>query len=136
GDAGSVLTRRNAITQTFIGTVSALGGLVLAFAPAGVLYGLEPETPDWLFGIAACWMFGCLVLSLVWNLFFARYPTSRFMLRRTRRAFELRPNPAVDLNDPDLFFVDIIPRINWGKPMMENASDIGLLELDKERRKL
>ena len=53
------------------------------------------------------------------------------MLRQTRHAFELRPNPAVDMNDPDLFFVDIIPRINWGKPMMENATDIGFLQLDK-----
>jgi hypothetical protein len=58
------------------------------------------------------------------------------MWHQTWRAFELRPNSAVDLNDPDLFFVDIIPRINWGKMMMENASDIGFLELDKKRREL
>ena len=58
------------------------------------------------------------------------------MLRQTRHAFELRPNPAVDMNDPDLFFVDIIPRINWGKQMMENATDIGFLQLDKSRREL
>jgi hypothetical protein len=73
---------------------------------------------------------------VVWNLFFARYPTSRFMLRQARRAFELRADPAVDWNDPDLVFVDIIPRINWGKTMMENATDIGFLELNQKKREL
>jgi hypothetical protein len=82
------------------------------------------------------WFFGGSGLNLVWILFFASYPTSRFMLRRTRHAFELRANPAVDLNDPDLFFVDIIPRINWVKAMMENASDIGFLEINARRREL
>ncbi len=30
----------------------------------------------------------------------------------------------------------MVPRINWGKQMMENASDIGFLELNKSRREL
>ena len=50
--------------------------------------------------------------------------------------FGLRPRPAVPLNSPGLFFVDIVPRINWGKPLMETPSDIGFLELDKARREL
>jgi hypothetical protein len=135
-EAGTVLTRGNAIAQTVIVTLSALGGLLLAFVPAGVLYTLDPKPPDWVFGIAVGWMFACLLLNLAWNLSFARYPSSRFMLRQTRRAFELRPNPAVELNDPDLYFVDIIPRVNWGKMMLENATDIGFLQLDHRRRRL
>ena len=33
-------------------------------------------------------------------------------------------------------FVDIIPRHNWGKMMMENATDIGFLQMDSRRRQL
>jgi hypothetical protein len=135
-DAGAVLTRPNAIIQTIIGIASVFGGFALAFAPAGVLYNLDPKPPDWVFGIAAGWLIACLGLNLLWVLFFPTYLTSRFMLRQTRNAFELRANPAVDLNAPDLFFVDIVPRINWGKQMMENASDIGFLELSKAKRGL
>jgi hypothetical protein len=135
-DAGTILTRKNAIIQTIIGVVSVFSGFALAFAPAGVLSSLDPQPPDWVYGIAVGWLFGCMLLNLGWILFFARYPTSQFMLRQTRHAFELRPNPAVDMNDQDLFFVDIIPRINWGKQMMENATDIGFLQLDKTRREL
>jgi len=135
-DAGTVLTRRNAIIQTFIGIVSIFGGFGLAFAPAGVLYKLEPQPPDWVLGIAVGWMFVCLGLTLLWLLSFPTYLTAQFMLRQTRRAFEGRPDPAVDLKSPGLIFVDIIPRINWGKQMMENASDIGFLDLDKARREL
>jgi hypothetical protein len=135
-DAGTVLTRTNAVIQTVIGVVSIFGGFALAFAPALVLFGLQPKPPDWVFGIAVGWLFGCLILNLLWILFFPTYFTSRFMLRRIQNAFEYRPDPAVDLHKPDLCFVDIVPRINWGKMMMENASDIGFLELNKARREL
>jgi len=135
-DAGTVLTRTNAIIQTIIGVATILAGFGLAFAPALVLYNLQPTPPDWVFGIAAGWLIVCLMLNLLWILCFPTYLTSRFRLRQTRRAFEHRPDPAVDLHNPDLLFVDIVPRINWGKQMMENASDIGFLELNKSRREL
>jgi hypothetical protein len=135
-EAGTVLTRGNAVTQTVIALVSGVGSLAMALAPVAALLNIEPRPPGWVGAVALVWMFGWLVFGLVWNLWFARYPTSRFMARRTRHAFELRPNPAVDLNDPDLVFVDIIPRIKWGKAMMENATDIGFLQLDSRRHLL
>ena len=135
-DAGTILTRKNAIIQTIIGSRDGSRRLSPGSCPAGVISMLDHEPPDWVSGTALVWMFGCMFLNLGWLLFFAHYPTSRFMLRQTRHAFELRPNPAVNMNDPDLFFVDIIPRINWGKQMMENATDIGFLQLDKTRREL
>jgi hypothetical protein len=134
--AGTVLTRTNAIIQTVIGVASIFGGFALAFAPALVLYNLEPKPPDWVFGTAAGWLIVCLLLNLFWILCFPTYFTTRFMRRQTRRAFEYRPDPAVDLRNPDLFFVDVVPRINWGKQMMENATDIGFLDLNKARREL
>jgi hypothetical protein len=136
GDAGQVLTTKNAALQTLIGIGSQLGGLVLGLGTAGIMLSLDPKPPDWVAGVVLFWMFGCMILSLIWSLFYPRYLTARFMLRQTRRAFQKRAGLAVDLNSPDLIFVDIIPRTNWGKAMMENASDIGFLQLDRERREL
>ncbi len=135
-DAGKVLTRWNAIIQTLIAIVTIFGGFGLAFGPAGVLFALQPKPPDWVFGVATGWLILCLALNLVWILLFPGYMTARFMRRQTMEAFEYRPNPAVDLNDPELVFVDIVPRIHWGKAMMESASDIGFLQLNKAKRQL
>jgi hypothetical protein len=135
-DAGTVLTRRNAIIQTVIGVVTIFGGFGLAFGPAGVLFSLDPKPPDWVFGVGVGWMFLCLILDLIWILSYPTYFTSLFMLRKTRNALEFRANPAVDLHNPELVFVDIVPRINWGKQMLENATDIGFLEMSESKRAL
>jgi hypothetical protein len=66
GEAGTILTRANAISQTFIVVISALGGFALAMAPAGVLASLDPKPPDWVAGVALFWMFAYLALNLRW----------------------------------------------------------------------
>jgi hypothetical protein len=136
GDAGKVLTRRNAMIQTAVGVASVFGLIGLAFLPMVALQTFEAKPADEATGIVVVWMFACFALNLCWVLFFPTYLTARYMQRQTRLAFESRLNPAIDLHDADLFFVDIIPRINWGKAMMENASDIGFLKLDAARHAL
>ena len=42
----------------------------------------------------------------------------------------------VEPNDPDALFVEVVPKLNWGKAMLENASDIGLLLVDQARREV
>ncbi len=130
------MTRRNAILQTIITVGPIIGGPGFLLTLAGVFCRLQPQLPDWIFAIAGVSMIPCAGLVVQWVFFFPTYLAARFMLRQTRRAFALRPRPAVPLNSPGLFFVDIVPRINWGKPLMESASDIGFLELDKARREL
>jgi len=39
-------------------------------------------------------------------------------------------------DDPDAFFVQIIPRENWTVSMGENAGDLGLLRIDYKRQEL
>ena len=135
-DAGRVLTRTNAILQTVIGVITIFGGFAVAFVPLAVVTNLAVKPPDWVPATAGCWMFACLILNVLWVMFFPSYFTTRFMLRQTRRAFQGRLNPALDAQDADLVFVDIVPPLNRGKHMMENASDIGFLKLDKSRREL
>ena len=95
-EAGTVLTRGNAVMQTFIGILSAFGLLLLGFVPPGVLSSLESKPPDWTFGIAVGWMAVCLILNLVWCLFFAatRRPDSCCGERgmRSRCARSSRPS--------------------------------------------
>jgi hypothetical protein len=136
-DAGRVLTRTNAILQTLIGVVTIFGGLGLAFLPPVIVNNVFAKPPDWLMGIAVCTMMGLMLLNLLWLLLgFPNYVTMRFMRRQTHRAFDGRLNPALDLHDPELVFVDIVPPVNRGKQMMENASDIGFLKIDTSRREL
>lgn len=131
-----ILTTKNAVIQTVVGIVTIFGGIVLAFVPAGLLFGLMAKPPDWLAAMALVWLFACMILSLGWIMFYPTYFTTRFMKRQSRKAFAARADSAVDWQDPELIFVDIIPRTNWGKQMLENATDIGFLELNKERQEL
>ena len=136
-DAGRVLTRTNALLQTAMGVILIFGGLGLAFVPSIVIAHLPGQPPDWLVGAGVVAMMLMIALNLVWLVgSYPMYFTMRFMLWQTRRAFDARLNPAVDLNDPELVFVDIVPPINRGKHMMENASDIGFLKIDRSRREL
>ena len=43
-----------------------------------------------------------------------------------------RAAPAVDLHDPDLFFVEIVPRHNWAWNISRRTSDTGFLELRRK----
>jgi hypothetical protein len=140
GYARRVLTRENLAIQAFLFFGPGFAALPLAMAPVGIFVALHPKLPDWLTGVlgvtAVIWMLGLPALSLIQLLCFPRYLPSRFLLWQTRRAFARRPGPAVDLRDPDLVFVTVVPRTNWGREMVQNASDIGFLHLDRERRLL
>jgi hypothetical protein len=135
-DAGTVLTRWNARMQTLIGIASFIPGFAVAVAPIGVVCFLKPTPPDWVFATAFGWMIAIFCLAAIWVLFFQSYLPARFMSRQTWHAIDCRADRAVDLHSPDLFFVDIVPRANWDKPLKETASDIGLLELNRARREL
>jgi hypothetical protein len=131
-----ILTRTNAILQTIIGIAPILGAFAVAFGSLGVFAILEKSLPKWMALVAIAIFLGGMIMNLVWCMTFVNFPAGWFMLGRTRRAFERRGDHVVDPQDPDLYFVDIIPRANWGKAMLENASDIGFLKVDKVRHEL
>src|SRR5262249_50705375 len=125
--AGMVLTRKKAILQTSITLLYGGGGGVAGFTPFLVLVRRPIAPPDWVFGIAVGWMLGCFLFTGLWALFFLNVPASRFLMRITRRSLEGRAELAVDLGDPELLFVKIVPRSSWGKSFHETPSDIGFL---------
>jgi hypothetical protein len=62
------------------------------------------------------------------------------MMRTRRRwlaaAIRQRPGALVEPDDPDAVYVGVVPRQNWGRLMLENCQDVGLLKTDPARREL
>jgi hypothetical protein len=56
-----------------------------------------------------------------------------YLRSHARSVVRRRPGPWVDPDDPDAELVDVVPRENWGKLMVETASDVGFLLVDGER---
>src|SRR5262249_4550790 len=50
-----------------------------------------------------------------------------YLKRKVRKAFRWRPDCNVDPDDPEATFVEVVPRQNWGKLMLETATDVGFL---------
>jgi hypothetical protein len=63
-------------------------------------------------------------------------PGTAYVLGVLRRQCRERPDALVSPDEPGVLAVEIIPRCNWQRAMLENATDIGLLALDFGRREL
>jgi hypothetical protein len=143
--AGKVLTRRNA----FIALGYVLVALVLIFASIGLAaWGGMMAFPDKnspqnvtptkkILGIALLSAGGlCFLGTAVFFFVNPSFFSTRFLLRRAREEFSRRPKCLVDPNDPDALFIEIVPKLNWGRMMLETASDIGFLKVDPSRREI
>jgi hypothetical protein len=62
--------------------------------------------------------------------------SNRYLRNRVKREFGRRPAHLVDPNNPSAMFVEVVPKLNWGKMKLESASDVGFLLVDKARREL
>ncbi len=137
---GKVFTRKaiwlcNA--SAIILLVAFLGGIIIIAWGANNLQKAGADSTSRTTGVGAC-ILGSLcataaLIALVVDPFLGAN-------RRLRNAFNAelsrRYGKLVEPDDPDAIFVEIIPRINWGKVKLENATDIGLLVVDKWRKEL
>ena len=143
--AGKVLTRKNTLigfAYVFAGLAVIIAGGVLA-AFGGVTAFPDKNSPQNVppatkaMGIAALSIGGIVFAGGC--LFYLVNPTcfsNRFLSRRAREEFGRRPKCLVDPNDPDAIFVEIVPKLNWGKMMLQTASDVGYLKVDQGRREI
>jgi hypothetical protein len=58
------------------------------------------------------------------------------LLKVVKREFARRTGCLVQPSDADALFVEIVPKLNWGKMVLESASDVGSLRVDKRRREI
>jgi hypothetical protein len=62
--------------------------------------------------------------------------SSRYLYYKVRKEFRHRPDAIVDLKNPEAILVQVIPRQNWQRIMLEDAADVGFLFVDLEGRQL
>jgi len=143
--AGKVLTRRTAL----LGNALVFAGLLLIFAGIGLAaWGGSIAFPDKhspqdvpparkAAGIAVLTLgLVCFAGTAIFFFINPSYFGNRYVLKRMRLEFSRRPKCLVDPNDPEARFVEIVPKLNWGKLMLESASDAGFLKLDRRRREI
>jgi hypothetical protein len=143
--AGRTLTKKTAL----IATSFVLGSLIAMFAGLGLAaWGSTMTFPDknsrrvpssvekavgnTLIGLGVATFFG------IGATFFIdpSWLSNRYLLQRVKKEFARRGTHIVEPNDPSAMFVEVVPKLNWGKMNLESASDIGFLRLDKERREI
>ncbi|MDB6108666.1 MAG: hypothetical protein JWR69_416 [Pedosphaera sp.] len=125
---GLVLTIFGSIGLGFLGGYFAFPDHL----PAG---GVSPALKllgEALIGIAILLAVADLILILTAPDFFA----TRHLLRLIKREFARRPERLVNPGDSEVHFVQIIPRANWGKLKLDDASDVGFLRLDLKYREI
>jgi hypothetical protein len=76
--------------------------------------------------------FGSLLAALFYMLWYGDYLPSRVYYRSSLASIRNRPDAIVKSDEPEAEYVQVIPRHNWGKAMIESASEVGLLRIDSE----
>src|SRR5262249_20544202 len=59
-----------------------------------------------------------------------------YLRRVARNQVRSRAERIVDPDDPNAVFVELVPRRNWSRLMLETATDVGYLVLDEGRREV
>jgi hypothetical protein len=143
--AGRVLTTKTG----WICTAIALAALLGLFAGLGLaVWGGTMAFPDRKTSrvpTAAEKTIGTGLLALGGLMFFGvgatffidpTWLSNRYLLSVVRKEFQQRGTHIVEPSDPGAVFVEVVPKLNWGKMKLESASDVGFLRLDKERREI
>ena len=132
-DAGLILSSGNVWTATFFGFIPLILGAAIATTAGALAY----EKADDLEGVEIGGLIAlgviALVAALAWLTLYGDYLPARYFHARARRVVADRPDPFVHPDDSGAFFVQRIPRENWGRVMLENADELGFMRLDEER---
>jgi hypothetical protein len=132
-DAGLVLSSGNLWVATVIGLAPLVLGICggVAAGLVGTIY--YDDLGEVEFGAVVAAGVISVVASLAWMTLYGDYLPARYFLGQARRVIAQRPDPFVHADDPDAFFIQRIPRANWGRVMLENADEVGLMLLDAAR---
>ena len=138
---GKVLSRKRVLMGNafaLAGVLSFIGGLALLAWGAGILEKADKDSADGKgMEVTICVVGGALVLSaLTGMLFDSSFGGNRSLRNAFKSELARRTGVLVEPNDPDALFVEVVPKLNWGKAMLDNASDIGLLLVDQARREV
>jgi hypothetical protein len=137
--AGRILSRGmlwGGAILTFAPLLTFFGGLGLLAWATTILEGVVPPVEKFTaFGMIAVGIIG-MVLGITVALGNPSYLANRYLQKRLRRELARRPKRIIDPGNPEALFVEIVPKANWGRLMLDNASDVGLLLLDRAKREI
>jgi len=133
-ESGCVLDRKQ-IGRAYLHLLGVL--LPLAVMAAGALFAWGIGKWDAI-GVLIVFGLGVFLFfaTCFYECFFIGFYPARCSLRWLRERIDRRPDAIVKSDDPDAFFVQLIPRKYWKDTIDENASDVGLLVLDRLRGEL
>jgi hypothetical protein len=143
--AARILTRKTVL----IGNVLTLTPALLMFAGLGLAGGAaywafpvdtpvdDSQLPNPIMG-GVLVVLGLLIAAAAayWGLRNTTRLGNWYLRRLTRREIKSRPDGLVDPDDPEAVFVEVVPRENWTRLMLETASDVGFLLVDEGRREV
>jgi hypothetical protein len=138
---GKVLTRAMMVKGNLysaIGLVGLFGGLMLLAWGATRLEEAEKAHVNGdALGVGLCVAGGLGVLFAIGGIFVdSSFGGNRMLRKAFFAAVDRRDDAIVDPADPAARFVEIVPKLNWNKTMLDNASDIGLLVADPVRNEI
>ncbi len=138
---GKVLTRAMMVkgnVYSAIGLVSMFTGFgLLAWGATRLESAEKAHAGTDALGVGLCVAGGAAVLFTFGGMFVDSSFGGNRMLRKAFYAeISRRQDVIVDPNDPAARFVEIVPKLNWNKVMLDNASDIGLLVADPVRNEI
>lgn len=139
-----ILTKFN----TFIGYLIMLPVLAVQLVGIGLMVSVFPTVFPDPQGSHPFWnlpppeatkvLAGGLVLTLAVSIYGLMYPglLSRLYIYSVAKSVIRSRRDAIVEPDGESLFVDVIPRSNWNRMMLENASDVGFLIVDTQRREI
>ncbi len=129
--AGRILTRRNGYVM-FAWNLAPLVGLIGGVgAAAAAVLGSETD-PNWWLVVAGAVLAAVSAAVAIRGDYLGRLYT----YRTTLRELASRTHLAVDPGAPDVYLVEMVPVENWGRAMLDEATDLGFLALDFKRQEL
>jgi hypothetical protein len=137
GRPGPVLSRRSIWTATAVAT-TPLHVMSLVVFVAGIAF--TNLAAPFLGPIAVLatligWV-SWLALMIGYAACYNNYLPCLLFYRRSRKAVAARPDALVDPEDPETIYIQVIPRRNWGRPMLENASETGFRRINEAAGRL
>ena len=134
-EAGRVLSAINVWIAAGLTLLPIGTGLLGLFGGSALAMHFHADIPwlAWIFGLGGLLTAALSVVALIG---YQQFLASRFLLAAAQRAFARRNGPLVEAEHPEAVFVDIVPRSNWGRTMLEPATDIGFWRIDRNAREL
>jgi hypothetical protein len=142
--AGRILTKGNILVIYLIGMLPLLVMLLGTGLIAAVFPLIFPDQADYRSFLdlprpQAIRLFAgggiLLVAASIWGILCPNILSGCWFRSVATRAIRRRPD-AIVLPGADSLLVDMIPRSNWNRMMLENAADVGFLAVDAQRREI